>query len=222
MALGAAASPVDAFVVARHRLGWFVLFALIAAACAGGTPSSPASPPPSSAVATSPSPAAPSPSSAVVTSPGPPTPVPTPMTVREYVSMTPVPNDASAVAIRGWLDRLPSIGWEAPYIEPAWLAYPPDHPNVALWQRGPGGDAMCGGASDCAFLVLHLAPDSTIKLGADARWVDVVGHRNDPEAETCHYVFGEPWPGPTPANTSAVEHCLEQFVVVELQDAPGP
>ncbi len=210
-----------------RRLGLIVVGASLVLACSGTLP-------PSRAPTAGPATAIPVASPLASTVPATPRPTPTDVPVSGCPTMTPLPVleftladplcfASPDVAVRGWLGDPPPVGWEAPYIEPGWLIYPPEPRNSALWSGPPGGEAMCGADPECAWFFVHVAPTSAVSLGSTPRWVIVTGHLLDPAAETCHYVFDDAWPAaaPTPPDVQAREECRSQFVATAITDDPG-
>lgn len=129
--------------------------------------------------------------------------------------------DDEEVAIRAWVDTPFATGWEAPYIEPAWLAYPPDGISM-LWGVPPTGEEhMCSEDVDpaCSALFVHVRPGSGLSLGEKPRWAIVTGHVGDSAAATCHYVVGDDWPGDPPDDDSARAECRGNFVLTGVSAA---
>jgi hypothetical protein len=133
------------------------------------------------------------------------------------------------ITLRGWLDRPPNLGFEGPPITPAWLYYPTDIAHT-LWSEKPVGtdDHLCPESSpECAWIFLHVAPGSGVKLGDAIRWVEIVGHLHDPAALTCDYDVAaypsnNPWGPPPASNESLTAQCDQNFVVTSIRDISPP
>ncbi len=174
-------------------------------------------------------PATASPSSAQSTSSAPPsTPRPSclassVLTVREFVEADRACPGGVDVSIRAWADTPFATGWEAPFIEPGWLAYPPDGMSM-LWGVPPTGEEhSCSVDVDpaCSALFIHVRPGSGLTLGDKPGWVIVTGHVGDSAADTCHYVVGQDWPGDPPDDESARNDCRGNFVLTGVSPARG-
>ena len=66
-------------------------------------------------------------------------------------------------------------------------------------------------------------PTSGIVVSGPARWVVATGHRMDPAAETCHWVYP---PDTPPAerydDADAVALCQEHFVLESIETTTAP
>ena len=215
-----------------------VLVAVLVGGCAqGGVPTAPAT----QAIATNALPTGtPTPSAAASASPDPtashppeptaepsiepertPKPCPTAqvLTVDEFVDARFACFGDEDIKIRGWVDYPTPLGFEGPWIEPDWLAYPvPD--AIALWSAVPRGEFhRCPAAEpDCEWFFPHLKPGSGLSFLPVERWVIVTGHVHDPAAEACHYedpVTGERLPLD---ETDAIRQCRHGFVVTAIEE----
>lgn len=159
-----------------------------------------------------------------------PTPTPTPgldcpsspvLTVRAFLDADPTCFGGADVSIRAWADTPFATGWEAPFIEPAWLAYPPDGISM-LWGVPPTGEEHLCATDDpaCGALFVHVRSGSGMTLGDTPAWVLITGHVRDAAAETCHYVVGDDWPGEPPDDKGARAECRGNFVLTGVSPAP--
>jgi hypothetical protein len=142
-------------------------------------------------------------------------PTASPLTVVAFVEADPACFGDRDVTIRGWFAPPPAMGWEPPFNVKPWRW--PEPPGV-LWQRGPGGEAMCGGGDDCGWLAVNVLPDSGLEFGDVPAWIVVTGHLNDPAAAACRW-------DPTgvdalPPVELAREECLGDFVLTAIAPAP--
>jgi hypothetical protein len=123
------------------------------------------------------------------------------------------------VEIRGWLDFIPDMGFEAPLVEPTWIYYPTA--NRAIWSEERGPDQTClGAAAACTWFFAHADPAAGLDLDRKPGWVLLTGHLDDPAARTCHFVYTEDWTEPPLDNADAVATCRSRFVIVSFSDAP--
>lgn len=215
-----------------RRFGRLLGSALLVAGCFGGPPS-----PAPSATAAAETPA-PSPTATAMPAARPtltPTAVPEPtpeptvttdgcptgpdLTIALYVDSDLGCLGSTDVELRGWLDEV-GIGFLPPGIKPSWLWVPGSSDVPALWQtRWAASDGGCEG-SDCGVMLLHVDPSSDVVLDGAPRWVIVTGHRDDPKATRCHYVYPEDWPGEPLDDATAVATCRQSFVLTSIRDAP--
>lgn len=210
------------------------ILALAIAAC-GATPASspsgsatarPTPPPVAAATATPGSPAAPGPTATDRPTPTPvggdgQCPAASLLTVAQYTDADPRCFGGADIEIRGWLDEPPGVGFEGPPIEPSWLAYPaPGLP--ALWTGKPiEPDHICSAPPiPCAWFFLSLDPKSGLDLDIPPREIIVTGHREDPAAATCHFVFPADWTDERPDDSAAVGTCRASFIVTAFRAVP--
>jgi hypothetical protein len=195
------------------RFGLLLASVLVIAGCGAASPSTRGASPP----------AGPTPS--IVPTP---TPVPvgtcprdSPMTVKQFVDADRSCAIGTDVAIRGWLDAPPAIGFEPPGIEPSWLNW---FGGLSfIYESGPldaDGSCQTAGGGACAAFVWSINPVSGLELSGPPRWLIVRGHFDDPAARTCRYVYPEDWTAERWDDAQAVETCRERFVIVDFRDAP--
>jgi hypothetical protein len=212
-----------------HRLAGLVISALLVAACAASPGYSPT---PTTVLSAKPT------TSPTATPTTLPTTEPTTepeRTVEPIPSSAACPSDAGLtlaafvdsdiacfgnadVELRGWLDDPLAIGVLPPAIKPAWLWFWGTNP--ALWQSGAaatGGD--CSGET-CAWMFLSSDPTTNVVFGDRGRWVIVTGHRDDPKAIRCHYVYPPEWTALHLNDADAVAACRQTFIVTAVRDAP--
>jgi hypothetical protein len=73
----------------------------------------------------------------------------------------------------------------------------------------------------CVWFFVHINPASGLTLDGPPRWVIVTGHREDPASAQCRWVYPDNWPLETDLDdASAVDLCLQQFILVSVRDAP--
>lgn len=124
------------------------------------------------------------------------------------------------VEFRGWLDYPSAIGFSPPGVKPKWLYFPSSNLS-ALWQVPPvGPENQCAEGFVCAYMFLHVDPASDVTLTGPPRWLIVNGHRDDPNAARCHYVYPEDWTEPHLDDAVAVATCRQSFVLTAVHDAP--
>jgi hypothetical protein len=142
-----------------------------------------------------------------------------PLTVVEFSNSDPACFGSADVEIRGWLDFIPDMGFEAPLVEPTWIYYPTA--NRAIWSEERGPDQTClGAAAACTWFFAHADPAAGLDLDRKPGWVILTGHLDDPAARTCHFVYTEDWTEPPLDNADAVATCRSRFVIVSFSDAP--
>jgi hypothetical protein len=69
---------------------------------------------------------------------------------------------------------------------------------------------------------MHIAPESDLTFAKNGRWVVVTGHRSDPLAETCHWVYPPGWAASPYPDDHARQLCRESFVLVSVQRTNPP
>jgi hypothetical protein len=212
-----------------NRLALLLGSALLIAGCSGGPPAPSAT---TSAASASPMTAAPS----AAPTPAPtlalrPTPTPvqaghglcptaSPLTPWDFTGSDAACFGGDDVEIRGWIDRPPPIGYGPPGIAPLWLFGPNDGLST-IWGAPPTGpDMQCADDRGCALFFVQFNPASGLSIEGPRRWLILTGHRQDPAAETCHYVYPEGWTGERYDDAEAVAKCREGFVLVSFRDAP--
>ncbi len=140
------------------------------------------------------------------------------LTVREFLDADPDCLGGWDVSIRAWADDPFATGWEAPYIEPAWLAYPPDGISMLWGVQQTEDEHTCSEDLDpaCGAMFVYVRPGSGRSLGDTPGWVIATGHVRDAAAATCRYVVGDDWPGDPPDDASARAECRGHFVLTEV------
>jgi hypothetical protein len=138
-------------------------------------------------------------------------PTASPITVIEYARASSYCFEDRDAVVRGFVGGPPAIGWEPPFVVRPWR-WPAE--GWVLWQRGPGGDAMCGGGDDCAWLELNILLGATFDFSHAPGWAVVTGHRFDPAAETCSWDDG--YEGVLPPVEQARAECRTEFVLTSI------
>ena len=142
--------------------------------------------------------------------------------VADFFAFDPACFAGRDVTVVGWWDKPPAIGLLPPGIEPAWIGDLPSGPSV-LWQIPPAmsADQACT-ASDCTWLGVAVDPASSLTLPTSG-WSRITGHRDDPAAETCRWMY----PAGTPdserqPDSWARQHCRSAFVITSVAPASPP
>jgi hypothetical protein len=144
------------------------------------------------------------------------------MSVSTYITADPGCFGSRDVKILGWLDQGPFCEGMPPGINPEWLWA---CAKAGLWQEPSpvyAGSAYICNLGDCQSLPIAMNPASTVNLGLSMRWVVLTLHRDDPAAETCHWVYPPNWTGEHPSDVYARQTCREAFVVTGMSPALAP
>jgi hypothetical protein len=151
-------------------------------------------------------------------------PTASPMRVTEYMNADAACFGSREVSVIGWQGQPPILGAEPPTIEPSWLyAFSPS----VLWQKPPRFDQSDSGQSctvdDCHFFFVQIEPGSGLTFAATGRWVVISGHRQDPAAETCRWVYPPDWgTANLRPDVEARQQCRSAFVLTSITAAAAP
>jgi hypothetical protein len=116
----------------------------------------------------------------------------------------------------------PIVGILPPGIQPQWLWY--GVRSVVIWDRPRGGlsDLACNQGQCPPYLFLFLTPGSSVSVDRVTGWVGVTGHRDDPAAATCHYVYPPGWTEPPLPDQDARDLCRSAFVLTSIKASSEP
>jgi hypothetical protein len=146
------------------------------------------------------------------------------MRVTEYMNADPVCFGARDVSVIGWQDQPSIVGQEPPSIVPDWLW---SFSASMIWQKPPGFGQSANGQTctvdDCHSFFVQIKPDSGLRFDARGRWVKLIGHRQDPAAESCHFVYPPDFgAGERPPDLFARQQCRAAFVLTSVSVAAAP
>jgi hypothetical protein len=142
--------------------------------------------------------------------------------VAQFQDADPACFGSADVTLVGWEASPPAIGLMPPGIEPGWLW---GLRMSALWggEQIPGSEDCVDDAASCAWMFAYPEPQSGATFATNDRWVEIIGHLDDPAAEMCHYVYPPDW-GTQPRNDdiTARQTCRQSFVVTSLKVTTAP
>ena len=105
--------------------------------------------------------------------------------------------------VLGWVAPPWGIGDTSTGVAPSWLGEGTTDRVLWLEPRNQGGCFSDDG--DCVWVFVHVRPNGGVEFDVPERWVEVIGHFDDPAAKTCR------WDGRTnpPGDTlkQAVDRC---------------
>jgi len=129
---------------------------------------------------------------------------------------------ARDVKVAGWADVPPIFGVLPPAIQPQWLWF--GVTSVVIWDRPRGSlsDLACSQGQCPPYLFLNIAPGSSVSVDRVTGWVVVTGHRDDPVADTCHYVYPPGWTEAPFPDQEARDLCRTAFVLISIKASNEP
>jgi hypothetical protein len=142
-----------------------------------------------------------------------------PMRVADYLAAPISCFNGRDVRVIGWQDGPPTYGLLPPGIAPAWLFF---QVHSELWNAPIEDPATACGSNDCQVLFVHVPPSSPFPFTATHRWVVISGHREDPAAESCQWIYPVDWTDVKLSDEAAREQCRQAFVVTSVFPASAP
>jgi hypothetical protein len=146
-----------------------------------------------------------------------PCPISDTLTVHELLAVDPSCFGDRPLTVVGWAAPPPIFGVLPPGIAPRWLWWVATTEFV-VWDhsRGSLSDLACSQGQCPPYLLLHTAPGTAINLAGWKNGVRLLGHFNDPAAETCHYVYPPDWTESPQPDSQARAFCRSAFVVTAI------